>query len=96
MCKVLEVPRSGFYDWLYRPESRRYKRHRYLTNKIRRIHFETKQIYGSPRIHGDLVDEGEKVGENTVALLMRKANIRSKVHKRFVANNRFTQYQEIG
>jgi len=84
MCRVLEVSRSGFYDWLGRPESARSQRHRYLTNRIRRIHIETKQIYGSPRIHGELVDQGERVGENTVALLMRKANIQSKVHKRFV------------
>jgi len=85
MCRVLEVSRSGFYDWLYRPESRRYKRHRYLTNKIRQIHFSNKQIYGSPRIHLELVDLGEKVGKNTVAHLMQKNNIQSKVHKRFVA-----------
>jgi len=85
MCRVLEVSRSGFYDWLGRPESARSRRHRYLTNKIRQIHIETKQIYGSPRIHGELVEQGEKVGENTVALLMRKANIQSRVHRRFVA-----------
>lgn len=85
MCRVLEVSRSGFYDWLGRPESRRSKRHRYLTTRIRQIHIENRQIYGSPRIHGELVDQGEKVGENTVAHLMRKHNIQSKVHKRFVA-----------
>jgi putative transposase len=85
MCRVLEVSRSGFYDWLGRPESCRTKRHRHLTNKIRRIHFETKQIYGSPRIRDELVDQGEKVGVNTVAHLMRKNNIQSKVHKCFIA-----------
>ncbi len=85
MCRVLEVSRSGFYDWLDRPESRRSIRHRYLVNKIRQIHIESRQIYGSPRIYGELVEQGEKVGENTVAHLMRKHNIQSKVHKRFVA-----------
>jgi putative transposase len=93
MCRLLEVSRSGFYDWFDRPESIRSKRHRHLTKKIRQIHFETKQIYGAPRIHGDLVDDGEKVGANTVARLMRKANIKSRVHKRFVAttNSRDTK-----
>ena len=84
MCRVLEVSRSGFYDWLDRPESRRSKRHRNLTSKIQQIHIKNKQIYGSPRIHGELIDHGEKVGKNTVAYLMRKHNIQSKVHKRFV------------
>ena len=84
MCRVLEVSRSGFYDWLGRPESQRAKRHRQLTAKIRQIHIESKRIYGSPRIHGELVDQGEVVGRNTVAKLMRTHHIQSKVHKRFV------------
>ena len=84
MCRVLEVARSGFYAWLDRPESRRSKRHRHLTHKIREIHGESRQIYGSPRIHGELVEQREKVGKNTVADLMRKHNIVSKVHRRFV------------
>jgi len=84
MCRVLEVSRSGYYGWLSRPESLRTKRHRDLLVKIRRAHIASRKIYGSPRIHGELVDQGERVGRNTVAFLMRKADIQSKVHKRFV------------
>ena len=84
MCRVLEVSRSGYYDWIDRPESLRTKRHRDLTVKIRQAHIESKKIYGAPRIHGDLTDNGERVGKNTVACLMKKADIQSKVHKRFV------------
>ena len=84
MCRVLEVSRSGYYDWVDRPESNRAKRHRDLTVKIRQAHIASRRIYGAPRIHGDLTDEGERVGKNTVAYLMRKAGIQSKVHKRFV------------
>jgi len=84
MCRLLEVSRSGYYDWVDRPESNREKRHRDLTVKIRQAHIASRRIYGAPRIHGDLVDQGERVGRNTVAWLMRKANIQSKVHKRFV------------
>ena len=81
---MLEVSRSGYYDWIDRPESNRVKRHRYLTAKIRQAHIESRKIYGAPRIHGDLVEQGERVGKNTVAYLMRRNNIQSKVHKRFV------------
>lgn len=84
MCRVLEVSRSGYYDWFDRPESNREKRHRDLTIKIRQAHIASKKIYGAPRIHDDLIDQGEIVGKNTVACLMRKAAIQSKVHKRFV------------
>jgi len=84
MCRVSEVSRSGYYDWLDRPESDRAKRHRYLTTKIKQAHIESRKIYGSPRIHRELVEQGEIVGKNTVAMLMRKGKIQSKVHKRFV------------
>ena len=84
MCRVLEVSKSGYYDWLDRPESRRAVRHRYLLTRIRQAHMESRSIYGAPRIHAELVDLGERVGKNTIAFLMRSNRIQSKVHKRFV------------
>ncbi len=84
LCRVLEVSRSGYYDWLGRPESQRSKRHERLLTQIRQAHIFSRNIYGAPRIHGELVDQGERVGKNTIARLMRKHGIQSKVHKRFV------------
>lgn len=84
MCHVLDVSRSGYYEWLDRPESKRSQRHRSLKQKIEAIHMENHEIYGSPRIHGELVEMGETVGENTVARLMRCYGIQSRVHRRFV------------
>lgn len=84
MCRVLEVSRSGYYDWLERPESSRARRRQILLTKIRQIHIENKQIYGAPRVHAELTDLGERVGKNTVAQLMRVNRIQSKVHKMFV------------
>jgi putative transposase len=84
LCRVLEVSKSGYYDWLDRPESRRSRRHRYLLTRIRQAHIESRSIYGAPRIHAELVDRGERVGKNTIAYLMRRSCIQSRVHKRFV------------
>jgi transposase InsO family protein len=84
MCKILEVSKSGYNDWLDRPESMRVRRHRYLLTRIRRVHVESRNIYGAPRVHAELVDQGEQVGKNTIAFLMRRNSIQSKVHKRFV------------
>ncbi len=83
MCRVLQVSRSGYYDWRRRPDSARARRHRQLTEKIRYFHQASRETYGSPRIHTDLVDSGERVGENTVALLMQRAGIVPKTVRKF-------------
>ena len=83
LCKVLGVSRSGYYDWRSRPASARAIRHADLTRKITAIHRSVKEIYGSPRIHGELRDLGEVVGKNTVAMLMRAGGLQSRVHRRF-------------
>jgi putative transposase len=80
----LEVSTSGFYDWLDRPESNRNQENRRLTEKIKRSHQHSQEIYGSPKIHKDLVAEGELCSVNRVARLMKKADIKSKMARKFV------------
>ena len=84
LCTILDVSTSGYYDWIDRPESHRSRANRRLVTHIRCHHQASHQIYGSPRIHKDLVESGECVGINRVARLMRQANIQSKVAKKFV------------
>ena len=60
LCNALEVSVSGYYDWLGRPESKRSRENRQLTEKIKPYHHQSREIYGSPKIHEDLLAEGEK------------------------------------
>jgi len=83
MCTTLEVSRSGFYAWLRRGESSRSRENRRLTGLIREEHEKSRQTYGSPRIHAALKARGETCGLNRVARLMQKAEIRSKVKRKF-------------
>lgn len=94
MCEVLEVSRSGFYDWLGRPESRRRRENHELTSKIRRLHQASREIYGSPKIHRDLVAAGETCSENRVARLMQQAGIQSKLARKFVITTDSRQTQQ--
>ena len=73
LCRWFSVSPSGFYDWLTRGESKRVQRDRELTLKITSIHKKSGGVYGSPRIHEALKRQGETVGKNRVASLM-KAN----------------------
>lgn len=80
----MDVSTSGYYDWLDRPESHRVRDNRELTHKIKRLHRASREIYGSPKIHKDLIAEGEHCSENRVARLMNKAGIQSKMARKFV------------
>ena len=84
LCNALEVSTSGFYDWLDRPESNRSRENRQLMEKIKRSHEQSREIYGSPKIHKDLIAENEICSVNRVARLMKEADIKSKVARKFV------------
>ena len=84
MCEAFEVSKSGYYDWLERPKSQRSKDNQRLTEKIRVFHDASGAVYGSPKIHRDLIDDGESCSKNRVARLMKKADIKSKMSRKFI------------
>ena len=84
LCKMLDVSPSGYHDWLNRPDSPRSQENKRLTAKIKTHHQQSRGIYGSPKIHMDLVNAGESCGVNRVARLMKAADIQSKVSRKFV------------
>jgi putative transposase len=84
LCQVLGVSTSGYYDWMLRPEGNRAKSHRRFLTKIQCFHKASRGIYGSPRIHQDLLSSGEQAGVHRVARLMRQAGIQSRMAKKFV------------
>ena len=75
MCRLLEVSRSGFHEWHERRPCARAIEDERLTTRIRSFHLLSGRSYGSPRLWRDLYEAGERVGENRVARLMRRAGI---------------------
>jgi putative transposase len=84
MCEVLEVSRSGYYAWADRPASAQAARRQELIGHIRQAHEQSGGTYGSPRICEELVEQGIATCVNTIAKLMKQAEIRSIMHGRFV------------
>ena len=76
MCRVLQVQRSGYYAWKAKPKSNRTLADESLLLKIRKSFKESQSIYGSPRVHCDLREDGVLCGEKRIARLMRKAQLR--------------------
>jgi putative transposase len=77
------VSRSGYYEWLSRPESPRAQENKMLLKQIRQIHEESRETYGSPRVHAELVlGLGLPVNLKRVARLMRQAGIQGLYRRR--------------
>jgi len=83
MCRVLQVARSGYYDWLKRPDGVRMISNRVLDAEIRRIFAEHKQRYGAPRITDELHDQGVRCSKNRVARRMKALGLRGIQAKKF-------------
>lgn len=77
------VSRSGYYRFLKAELSVRAQQNKELLDKIRRIHQESFETYGSPRIHAELKANGESYSRRRVARLMKAHGIVAKMAKRF-------------
>lgn len=75
MCRCLKVSTSGFYAWSGRKPGPRARANARLLERIREIHEDNLGVIGAPRMHEDLVDEGERVSVNRVARLMASAGL---------------------
>ncbi|MBX3438490.1 MAG: transposase [Planctomycetaceae bacterium] len=72
-CRVLNVSRSGFYAGCACGESITAQRRAELAERIREVHQESRQTYGSPRVHAELLAQGRYCNRKTVAKCMRDA-----------------------
>jgi putative transposase len=63
MCDILKVSKSGYYAWKTRQPSPRQKENEQLLGRIRQIHTESRNLYGSPRITAVLKEEGLRYGK---------------------------------
>ena len=85
LCRLLEVSEQGFYAWRKRAASPRSLQDKTLGDEIRMIHAETKQRYGSPRIHQELKARGRLCGKKRVERLMRAQDLRARAARKFRA-----------
>jgi transposase InsO family protein len=83
LCRVLHVSRSGFYAWLRRKPSNRELEDERLRPKIVDAFKIGRGTYGSPRVQGELVDQGIEVGRRRVARLMRDLGLQGLSPRKF-------------
>jgi putative transposase len=75
MCALMEVSKSGYYEWLCRPISAAQQRRELLAEKIGALFKAFNASYGYRRIHAELLRGGERVGPKLVAKLMGEMDL---------------------
>jgi putative transposase len=83
LCRVLGLARSGYYAWRKRPLSGHAQQDAELTAQIREIFSDSRQTYGSPRVHAQL-HKAWPCSRKRVARLMRQAALVARPRRRSV------------
>ena len=83
LCQVLQVSPSGFYASRGRPESTHTRDDRRLKVLVQASFDESKQRYGSPRVHEDLLEQDERVSRKRVVRLMQEDGLVARQRKRY-------------
>jgi putative transposase len=71
ICEVLDVSASAYYQRATGERSARSVEDERLVARIREVHGQNFECYGYPRVWHELRRQGEQVGRDRVARLMR-------------------------
>jgi transposase InsO family protein len=85
LCETFEVSPSGYYGW-YRRQAQpceRQQQDQRLKTEIARIHEQSRQTYGAPRVQMHLRGQDRRHGRNRIARLMREQGICGRQRKRY-------------
>ena len=83
LSKVLQISRSGYYDWLKREPSPRSIANNTLLAHIRAVHTQHRQAYGALKTWLHLNSAGIVCGKHRVARLRKLAGIEAQRKRRF-------------
>ena len=81
-CRLLGVSESWLYKWIDREPTARQKRREQVDAAVRKAFDASKRVHGSPRLRADLLAEGWKVSEKTIADSMRRQGLVARIIKR--------------
>ncbi len=82
LCKVLEVSRSGYYQWRDRRPSQRAVEDQVLLAEIKKIFWKHRGFYGSPRVTAALRRLGFHCNHKRVERLMREHQLQGRSRRR--------------
>jgi transposase InsO family protein len=95
MCQLLEVARSGYYEWLQRPPRTQTAAEQQLQDKVQRYFAQGRGTYGTRRIKHLLAQEGLQVSRRRIGRLLTQAGLRGTTRRRFKAPTAAGQAQTV-
>lgn len=88
-CRVLEVSRSGYYEWRGRGLSATALEGAFLANDVHDVHRASRGTYGVRRVHAELtLGRGERVSRTRVERAMRVVGVQGVHRRRFRTSGR--------
>lgn len=84
MCQKLRVSRSGFYKWRQRKRRAVKNDASLLATHIKAVHAASRGVYGSPRIHRALRQQGIRINRKRVERIMREYGLQGRTSRKFV------------
>ena len=95
MCQLLEVSRSGYYEWLSRPPRPPADADQEVRDKIQRYFAQGRGTYGTRRIKHLLAQDGLRVSRRRIGRVLTQAGLRCKTQRKFKAPRSSEQAQTI-
>ena len=95
LCRMLEVSRSGYYEWLARPSNTQAEADRQLQEKVQHYFAQGRGTYGTRRIKHLLAQEGLPVSRRRLGRLLAQAGLRCKTRRKCKAPTTAGQAQTV-
>jgi putative transposase len=85
MCKIMQISRSSYYEWLQKPKCARAKKDEELLCKINTVFQEGRCTYGARRIKRRLARQGAVISRRRIIRLMKEPGLVCKTKRKFKA-----------
>jgi len=95
MCQLLEVSRSGYYEWLSRPPRAQADGDQEVQNKIQRYFAQGRGTYGTRRLKHLLAQDGLQVSRRRIGRVLAQAGLRCKTQRKCKAPRTAGQAQTV-
>ena len=95
MCQLLEVSRSGYYEWLSRPPRAQVEADQHVETQVKHYFAQGRGTYGTRRIKYLLAPEGIQVSRRRIGRVLAQAGLRCNTQRRFKAPTASGQAQTV-